>query len=133
MIRIALRNVLRQKMRTAMTLAAIVCGVAGLILGSGWVKDIFLQLGEALIHSQSGHLQVFKSGFYAAGSRSPEKFLIPEPERFKQSIEGFDGVEDVSARLYFRVCSTMDAAMSLSLPKVWSRTRKRSSAVPWSS
>ena len=101
MIRIALRNVLRQKMRTAMTLAAIVCGVAGLILGSGWVKDIFLQLGEALIHSQSGHLQVFKSGFYAAGSRSPEKFLIPEPERFKQSIEGFDGVEDVSARLYF--------------------------------
>ena len=65
------------------------------------MKDIFLQLGEALIHSQSGHLQVFKSGFYAAGSRSPEKFLIPEPERFKQSIEGFDGVEDVTARLYF--------------------------------
>ena len=39
MIRIALRNVLRQKMRTAMTLAAIVCGVAGLIIGSGSAAD----------------------------------------------------------------------------------------------
>jgi putative ABC transport system permease protein len=101
MIRIALRNVLRQKARTAMTLAAIVCGVAGLILGSGWVKDIFLQLGEALIHSQSGHLQIFKSGFYAAGSRSPEKFLIANPDSLRQRIDGFAGVEDVMARLYF--------------------------------
>jgi putative ABC transport system permease protein len=101
MIRIALRNVLRQKTRTAMTLAAIVCGVAGLILGSGWVKDIFLQLGEALIHSQSGHLQVFKSGFYAAGSRSPEKFLIADSDSIKQRIEKLSEVESVMARLYF--------------------------------
>ena len=101
MITIALRNVLRQKTRTAVTLAAIVCGVAGLILGGGWVNDIFAQLGEALIHSQSGHLQVYKQGFYAAGSRAPEKYLIASPDEIKQRIASSTGVENVMARLNF--------------------------------
>jgi putative ABC transport system permease protein len=101
MVKIALRNILRQKARTAMTLAAIVCGVAGLILGGGWVKDIFVQLGEALIHSQSGHLQVYKAGFYAAGSRAPEKYLIANPDEIKQGIEEWKAVDSVMARLNF--------------------------------
>ena len=101
MIEIALRNVLRQKARTAMTLAAIICGVAGLILGGGWVKDIFVQLGEALIHSQSGHLQVYRKGFYAAGSRTPEKFLIENLDEIKQQILVWTAVESVMARLNF--------------------------------
>ena len=101
MIEIALRNVLRQKTRTAVTLAAIVCGVAGLILGGGWVDDIFAQLGEALIHSQSGHLQVYRKGFYTAGSRAPEKYLIASPDEIKQRIASSTDVENVMARLNF--------------------------------
>ena len=63
MLKLALRNVFRQKSHTAMTLVAIIGGVAGLILAGGWVSDILVQLSEALIHSQSGHLQVYKKGF----------------------------------------------------------------------
>ena len=84
-----------------MILAAIVFGVTGLILAGGWVNDIFLQLGEALIHSQSGHMQIYKSGFYASGSRSPEKYLIADPDPIKQRIAGVAGIEHVMARLNF--------------------------------
>ncbi len=101
MVRLALRNVVRQKAHTAMTLTAIFFGVAGLILAGGWVNDIFVQLAEALIHSQSGHLQVYKSGFYAAGSRSPEKYLIDDPDEIKQRISAVAGVENAMARLNF--------------------------------
>ena len=101
MFALALRNVVRQKAHTAMTLIAIIFGVVGLILAGGWVNDIFLQLGEALIHSQSGHLQAYKSGFYAAGSRSPEKYLIADPVPVKERIAGLAGIENVMARLYF--------------------------------
>ena len=101
MLKLALRNILRQKTHTAMTLAAIICGVAGLILGGGWVNDIFVQLGEALIHSQSGHVQVYKKGFYATGSRAPEKYLIANPDAVKQRIAGLAEVDNVMARLNF--------------------------------
>lgn len=101
MFKLALRNVVRQKIHTAMTLAAIVSGVAGLIVAGGWVNDIFVQLSEALIHSQSGHLQVYKTGFFAEGSRTPEKYLIANPNAIKQRINTEAGIANVMARLNF--------------------------------
>jgi putative ABC transport system permease protein len=101
LFKLAFRNVFRQRTHTAMTLAAIISGVAGLILASGWVSDIFVKLGEALIHSQSGHIQVYKKGFYDAGSRTPEKYLITAPAAIKQRIMAAPGVENVMARLNF--------------------------------
>jgi putative ABC transport system permease protein len=101
MIKLALRNILRKKTHTAMTLAAIVCGVAGLILAGGWVHDIYITLGEALIHSQSGHLQVYKQGFYAEGSRAPEKYLLTNPDELKRRVAIIDGVDQVMTRLSF--------------------------------
>ncbi len=101
MLKLALRNVFRQKSHTAMTLAAIMGGVAALILAGGWVNDIFVTLSEALIHSQSGHLQVSKAGFFAAGSHAPEKYLIANPPAIKQRIAAETGVDSVMARLNF--------------------------------
>lgn len=101
---LSLRNIIRQKTHTIMTLAAIICGVAGIILAGGWINDIYLQLGEALIRSQSGHLQVYKQGYFDTGTRSPEKYLISEPDRIKKQIITELGVEkfdSVMARLNF--------------------------------
>ena len=101
MLILAFRNILRQRLRTAMTLAAIVFGVVALILSGGFVQDVYHQLGEALIHSQSGHLQVVKQGFYEKGSRSPEQYIIGEPERLRSQIASQPGVSDVMARISF--------------------------------
>jgi putative ABC transport system permease protein len=101
MLKLALRNIFRQKMHTVMTLIAIICGVGGLILASGWVNDIFAKLAEALIHSQSGHMQIYKEGYYAAGSRTPEKYLIAAPDAVKRRITDIAAVDNVMARLNF--------------------------------
>jgi putative ABC transport system permease protein len=101
MLKLALRNVARQKSHTIMTLAAITAGVAGLILAGGWVNDIFIQLSEALIHSQSGHLQVYKAGYFASGTRAPEKFLITSVDAIKQRVAAHPDVTSVTSRLYF--------------------------------
>ena len=84
-----------------MTVMAIMSGVIGLTLVGGWVNDIFAQLGEALIHSQSGHIQVYKKGFYAAGSRTPEKYLIHDSADIKERITSAPEIKNVMARLYF--------------------------------
>ena len=101
MFKLALRNIFRQKARTAMTLAAIVFGVIGLILSGGFVRDITIQLGEALIHSQSGHLQISKAGYFTFGSRSPEKYRVANPDVVIRQIAAMPEVDAVMARISF--------------------------------
>lgn len=104
MLKLSLRNILRQKIHTTMSLISIICGVVGIILAGGWVNDIFIQLGEALIHSQSGHIQIYKQGYFHEGSRSPEKYLIYDFDQMKKTVaqqitvEKFDSI---TARLNF--------------------------------
>ena len=99
--RLALRNLQRHRGRTAMTLVAIAFGVAGLIVTGGFVADIFAQLAEALIHSQSGHAQVFRKGYFEAGTRSPEKYLIEDAPSLRSRLARVPGVLDVMGRLSF--------------------------------
>lgn len=101
MWKLALRNVLRHKARSGMTLLAIIVGVVGLVLSGGFVQDIFKQLGEMLIHSQSGHMQVSRVGYFDRGARSPEKYLIVNPEPLRQTVAEVPGVDDVMGRVYF--------------------------------
>jgi putative ABC transport system permease protein len=98
---LALRNVFRQRARSAATLISIAVGVAGLILAGGFVQDIFTQLGEALIHAQTGHLQVTRDGYRQGKARSPDAYLIDKPDRLKAILRGQPGVESVFARLNF--------------------------------
>jgi putative ABC transport system permease protein len=101
MWKLAWRNVFRHKVRTAMTLLVVVTGVVGLILSGGFVHDIFVQLAEVLIHSQSGHVQVSRKGYFESGMRSPDKFLIEEPESLRTTVASIPGVQDAMGRLYF--------------------------------
>ena len=98
---LALRNVFRQRMRSAGTLAAISLGVIGLILAAGFIQDIFVQLGEAIIHSQSGHIQIARQGYREGRTRSPENFLIEQPDQLKQDVLATPGVQLALARIGF--------------------------------
>lgn len=99
--RLALRNLLRNRVRTLITLAAIMFGVCGLILSGGFVRDIFVQLGEALIHSQSGHVQIGQEAVFTQGSRTPEQYLIEEHEALRKQVGALPQVKDVMARIAF--------------------------------
>jgi putative ABC transport system permease protein len=96
---LALRNLVRHKFRTGLTLVAIVVGVAGIVLAGGFVHDMFIQLGEALIHSQSGHLQVARAGYFEKGSGQPENYPIAEPAAMRRELAQWPLVEDVTTRL----------------------------------
>ena len=65
------------------------------------MQDLYYQLGETLIHSQSGHLQVSLTGFHAKGTRSPERYLIDDPESLKKTLLTQTNVADVMARVSF--------------------------------
>lgn len=100
MFKLALRNVFRHWLRTAMTLSVIGIGIAGLILSGGFVHDIYRQLADVLIYSQSGHLQIARQGFFERGTRSPEKYLIDDPEPLRAASRSIPGVQAIMGRLY---------------------------------
>jgi putative ABC transport system permease protein len=98
---LALRNIVRQRSRVATTLAAVTFGVVALILSQGFVQDIFVQLAEAIIHSQTGHIQVAEKGYFVHGSQKPADYLLRDVDADKARIARLPGVEFVTARLGF--------------------------------
>ena len=98
---LAIRNLIRQRSRTATSLAAVIFGVACMIIVGGFVNDIFIQLGEATIHSQTGHIQLAKRGFWAARSRASDTFMIPSTEKLKLTIRALQETDQVVSRVNF--------------------------------
>jgi putative ABC transport system permease protein len=101
MFKLALRNILRQRARAGLTLGAIALGVASLVLSGGFVEDILLQLREATIRSQLGHLQVYKRGQFASGGHHPFDFLIDKPDAIERAVDAMPEVVARAARVSF--------------------------------
>lgn len=101
MLKLALRNLTRHTMRTALTLLAVASGVAALILAGGFVDDLLDQLAESSIHSQSGHVQVARRGYFEGGSSRPQEYLLKDSAAVVADIAKEPGVVDVMGRLSF--------------------------------
>lgn len=101
LVRLATRNVARHRLRTGLSLAAIGFGVSGLVLTGGFVRDIYIQLGEAIIRSQTGHVQIAREGFFTYGAQAPEKFLIENAATMAKRLESQREVAQVMGRLHF--------------------------------
>ncbi len=101
MWKLAFRNIFRQKIRTGLTLLAIIAGVIANIFAGGFIQDILNQVKDATIRSRLGHLQVYKSGFYTKGRRAPFKYMIENPQESISEFQQIKHVNDVLPRIYF--------------------------------
>lgn len=101
LIALALRNVSRHKARSCMTLASIVFGVVSLILAGGFIEDTIIEVGESMIHSYSGHIQVAEKGYFQFGSQRPEQYWLSQSRKLKADLEALPHVKDVLMRLSF--------------------------------
>src|SRR5258706_15772670 len=70
---LAIRNLFRNRRRSAITLAAIVLGAVGLILFGGYKALTFRSLRESGIR-RLGHLQVYGKGFDTAEGAKPLEY-----------------------------------------------------------
>ena len=101
MFKLAFRNIFRNRSRTALTLAAIMTGVAAIIVSGGFVQDIFIQLREATIHSRLGHLQIFRQGYLEYGQRDPSHYVISQAKPVIDTVRTIPHVKEVLARINF--------------------------------
>lgn len=80
-IKIAIRNIYKNRRRSFFTILAIAVGYAAVNVFGGFTEYIFKSLKDSFIYAQAnGHLTVFKKGFLTEGKLDPLKFLLDESE-----------------------------------------------------
>ena len=100
-LKIAIRNVFSHRTRTIITLSAIAFGCIALIFAGGYFEDVFRKMREAYIHGHTGHIQIFKKGFFEKGSAEPFNYLIDNPQQIIDQVRAIKGVRFVTPRLDF--------------------------------
>ena len=70
-LKLAIRNVFRNRRRTLITLSAMGLGAAAIIVFGGFVNYIYIGVRESTIRSQVGHIQLYRKGFSGKGELAP--------------------------------------------------------------
>ena len=95
-IKIAVRNLLKNRRRSLFTLLAIAFGFAAVNVFGGFTEYIFQSLEDSSIYAQgNGHLTVFKKGFLTYGKLDPLKFLLNRDEI--ERIQGICKIESANS------------------------------------
>lgn len=80
---------------------AIGFGIASLILASGFIEWNLRYGRESTIHSQLGHIRIFKPNYLESGMADPFAFLFPiEPEQMRK-MKAIPQVRMIAPRLSF--------------------------------
>lgn len=98
-LKLAARNVFRNRRRTLITLAAMGFGAAAIIVFGGFVNAIFWGVRESTIRSQVGHIQLYRKGFSEKGNLAPFDYLIEDYAGLRAELMKIEHVKTVTARL----------------------------------
>jgi len=100
-ISLALRNVIRHRRRSVIAILSICIGIASLLLAGGFIEWNLGYGRESTIHSQLGHIRIFKKGYLDAGQSDPAAFLFTLDDGDADRILQLPGVKVMAPRLSF--------------------------------
>lgn len=76
-------------------------GVMAFLLAGGFINWVFHDMREATIHSQLGHFQIVRPGYFEKGIADPYSYLLPGNSTEEEKIGKTAGVTSISPRLAF--------------------------------
>jgi len=115
---LALRNLARNRRRTALSLAVVASGAAAIVLTAGFVRFSFDGLREAMIHGGLGHLEVAAAAEVArrgAGTLDrPADAGVADWRALRDELERLPGVVAVGANLHLMGIAQRDGGGAVS-------------------
>jgi putative ABC transport system permease protein len=112
-LKLAIRNVFRNRRRTLITVAAMGFGAAAIIVFGGFVNAIYWGVRESTIRSQLGHIQLYRRGYSEKGNLAPYDYFIADYAALRRDLVTLPHVRAVTARLGFSgLVSTGDTTTS---------------------
>jgi putative ABC transport system permease protein len=80
-MKLAIRNILRNKRRSLVTLLAIGVGFAAISLFRGYTSHVYYGLRTSAIRGEGlGHLTIYKTGWLEKGKQDPERYMFSKEE-----------------------------------------------------
>ena len=101
LVSLSVRNIFRNRRRTAITVFSIVVGFAAMACFGGFIEYSFEGLRESTIRTRLGHLQIYAHGYSQHRVSDPESVLIADPDEVMARIAELPGVAAVTPRLSF--------------------------------
>lgn len=98
-LRIAARNLARNRRRGVAALLTIGIAVVAMVLSEGFVQWIFWAMREGTIRSQLGHIEVVRPGYFETGTADPFAYIIGDRAPERAEIEQTPDVSVVAPRL----------------------------------
>lgn len=99
-LRLAARNLIRQRRRALLATAILCGGVTAYLLAGGFIQWIFNDMRETTIHSQLGHAQIIRPGYFTEGLGDPYRYLLPASQEQAVATNSPDVVA-ITPRLSF--------------------------------
>lgn len=100
-LKIALRNLLRHRARSAISLSAIGFGVIAVLLAGGFIQWVLTATRETTIYARLGHIQIVRPGYFEAGAADPFAYLLPVRSPVFDALATMQEVKLVAPRLAF--------------------------------
>nr|WP_281721310.1 FtsX-like permease family protein [Nitrosomonas nitrosa] len=100
-LKIAARNLSRNKRKSLITLLAVVCGAVALIVAGGFFDYMFYANSRGAIYGQYGHLQVYARGYLEKGVAEPFDHMIHDFDQFKAQYGSLSKIKLILPRLQF--------------------------------
>jgi putative ABC transport system permease protein len=101
LLKLAFRNVFRAKKRTIITFSSISIGLGLLIFIISLMRGIDKQSISNIIHSQTSHLKLFKTGYFDKKDEIPLNKTITNPEQYYAKIKEHPQIKEVESRILF--------------------------------
>jgi len=101
LVRLALRNVLRNRRRTVLTLLVVIAGFMSLSLAGGFIAQTFDGLSQAAIRGGIGHIQLLHPKVLEGDEGQSLEFAIPEGESLAKRLRDDPAIAEVLPRIQF--------------------------------
>ncbi len=101
LLRLAFRNIQRNRSRSALTLGAIFFGVAMTLVLSGFGNGLGVLMSNDVIRAKVGAIQIHRRGYADVRDNQPLKLDMPQSGALVDAIRAVPGVVAASPRIVF--------------------------------
>ncbi|MFN4244806.1 MAG: ABC transporter permease [Brevinematia bacterium] len=101
-LKIALKNIIRSRVRSILTALSIVVGVTALFLMNGYITYSMWGLRESMVRGGIGHFHIYGKGFSTQRDETSYENVVTNYQKIIRELYEFEGIETIAPRLGFQ-------------------------------